>query len=182
MTQLIDRRTFVGGAAAAAAGMAWGDAFAQKPAKLAKGIKPSTLPSIPGVPTASPESVGVAPDLTSRINAFMQREVEAGRQSGGVTAVARRGKLIHFASHGLLDIEAGTPMTDDRLFRMMSSTKPVTAVALLQQIEAGKISLDDNVSKFIPELEEMRVRVSGTHHQGFSDSYFGLEWLSDGHP
>jgi CubicO group peptidase (beta-lactamase class C family) len=61
----------------------------------------------------------------------------------------------------LLDIEAGTPMTDDRLFRMMSSTKPVTAVALLQQIEAGKISLDDNVSKFIPELEEMRVRVSG---------------------
>jgi CubicO group peptidase (beta-lactamase class C family) len=44
---------------------------------------------------------------------------------------------------------------------MMSSTKPVTGVALLQQIEAGRISLDDKVSKFIPELKEMRVRVSG---------------------
>jgi CubicO group peptidase (beta-lactamase class C family) len=153
MTQRLDRRSFVSGAAAAAAGMAWGAAFAAS--------RPGTLPSISGVPAARPESVGVAPDLTFRINAFMQREVNAGRQSGGVTTVARRGKLIHFASHGLLDIEAGTPMSDDRLFRMMSSTKPVTAVALLQQIEAGKISLDDTVSKFIPELKEMRVRVSG---------------------
>jgi CubicO group peptidase (beta-lactamase class C family) len=153
MTQRFDRRSFVGGAAAAAVGMAWGAASARS--------RPSTLPSIPGVPAARPESVGVAPDLTARINAFMQREVDAGRQSGGVTALARRGKLIHFASHGLLDVEAGTPMSDDGVFRMMSSTKPVTAVALLQQIETGKISLDDNISKFIPELKEMRVRVGG---------------------
>jgi len=156
MTQLLDRRTFVVGAAAAAAGMAWEE--------RAGGVgisRPSTPPSIPGVPAARPESVGIAPDLTARINAFMQREVDAGRQSGGVTAVARQGKLIHFASHGLLDIQAGTPMTENRLFRMMSSTKPVTGVALLQQIESGKISLDDKVSRFIPELKEMRVRVSG---------------------
>jgi CubicO group peptidase (beta-lactamase class C family) len=144
--------------------MAWGGAFAREAEKGAGGVgnsRPGMLPSIPGAPAANPESVGVAPDLTANINAFMRREVYAGRQSGGVTAVARKGKLIHFASHGLLDIEAGTPMTDDRLFRMMSSTKPVTAVALLQQIEAGKISLDDKVSTFIPELKEMRVRVSG---------------------
>jgi CubicO group peptidase (beta-lactamase class C family) len=144
--------------------MAWGGAFAREAEKGAGGVgnsRPGMLPSIPGAPAANPESVGVAPDLTANINAFMRREVNAGRQSGGVTAVARKGKLIHFASHGLLDIEAGTPMTDDRLFRMMSSTKPVTAVALLQQIEAGKISLDDKVSTFIPELKEMRVRVSG---------------------
>jgi CubicO group peptidase (beta-lactamase class C family) len=164
MTQRIDRRSFVGGVASVAAGIAWADAFAQEAGKRAGGpgiSRPSTPPSIPGVPAASPKSVGVAPDLSARIDTFMQREVDAGRQSGGVTAVARQGKLIHFASHGLLDIEAGTPMTEDGLFRMMSSTKPVTAVALLQQIEAGKISLDDNASKFIPELKEMRVRVSG---------------------
>jgi CubicO group peptidase (beta-lactamase class C family) len=161
MTQRFDRRSFVRGVAAVAAGMAWGETFAQELAKRARDVRPSSLPIIPAVPTARPESVGVAPDLTARINAFMEREVEAGRQSGGVTAVARRGKLIHFASHGLLDIETTTPMSDDRMFRMMSSTKPVTAVALLQQIEAGKISLDDHVSKFIPEMKEMRVRVGG---------------------
>jgi CubicO group peptidase (beta-lactamase class C family) len=159
MTPLLHRRTFIGGVAAA--GVAWAAGCAGERARGKRASRPGVLPSIPGVPVARPESVGVAPDLTARINAFMQREVDAGRQSGAVTAVARRGKLIHFASHGLLDIEAGTPMTDDRLFRMMSSTKPVTAVALLQQIEVGKLSLEDNVSKFIPELEEMRVRLSG---------------------
>jgi CubicO group peptidase (beta-lactamase class C family) len=164
MTQLLNRRAFVRGAAAATVGMAWQATFARELEKRAGSVgtsRPGALPNIPGVPVASLKSVGVAPDLTARINAFMQREVDAGRQSGGVTAVARRGKLIHFASHGLLDIEAGTPMTDDGLFRMMSSTKPVTGVALLQQIEAGKISLEDNVSKFIPELGGMRVRASG---------------------
>ncbi len=152
----IDRRAFV----AAAAGIGWG-AAARAAGEGPEASRPGDLPNIPGVPVARPESVGVAPDLTPRIKAFMQRAVDAGRQSGGVTAVARRGKLIHFASHGLLDIEAGTPMNPDGLFQMMSSTKPVTAVALLQQIEAGKASLHDKVSAFIPELKDMRVRVSG---------------------
>jgi CubicO group peptidase (beta-lactamase class C family) len=164
MKQPFDRRAFVGAGALAAAGLTGGASFARELEKRADNVAASrihALPSIPGAPAASPESVGVAPDITARINAFMQHEVDAGRQSGGVTAVARRGKLIHFASHGHLDIEAGTPMTDDRLFQMMSSTKPVTAVALLQQIETGKVSLDDKVSRFIPELKEMRVSLGG---------------------
>jgi CubicO group peptidase (beta-lactamase class C family) len=91
----------------------------------------------------------------------MQRQMAEGHLSGGVMAMARRGRLIHFASHGMLDIEAGTPMTDDRMFQMRSSIKPVTAVALLQQMEAGRVSLDDRVSRFIPQFREMRVRVGG---------------------
>jgi CubicO group peptidase (beta-lactamase class C family) len=116
------------------------------------------LPRIPGLPLASPESVGIASDISGRIDAFMRRHIDAGNLTGGVTALARRGKLVHFASHGLLDIEAGTAMTHDRIFRMMSSGKPVTGVALLQQIEAGKVSLEDRISKFIPDLRDFRVR------------------------
>lgn len=157
MTQHYDRRALLAGAAAAAATVsAWQAASARE--------QPSpsgALPKIPDVPVATPQSVGLAPDLTARIQRFMQEQITAGLLSGGVTAVARRGKLVHFASHGMLDIEAGTPMAGDRLFQMMSSTKPVTAVALLQQIEAGHVSLDDKVSKFIPELARMRVKVGG---------------------
>lgn len=91
----------------------------------------------------------------------MQEQITAGLLSGGATAVARRGKLVHFAARGMRDIEAGAPMTGDRLFQMMSSTKPVTAVALLQQIEVGHVSLDNKVSKFIPELAQLRVKVGG---------------------
>jgi CubicO group peptidase (beta-lactamase class C family) len=163
MTQSFDRRTMMAGAAAiTVTTAAWQTSAETVTTSGAQPLAADVLPSIPDVPAASPESVGVAPDLTARIQSFMQTQIAAGLLSGGVTAVARRGKLIHFASHGALDIEAGTPMTDDRLFQMMSSTKPVTAVALLQQIEQGHISLDDKVSKFIPELAELRVKAPGS--------------------
>ena len=162
MTQHYDRRALLAGAAAAAATTsAWKAASAEEVAAKREPSPPAALPKIPDLPAALPQSVGLAPDLTVRIQRFMQEQVTAGLLSGGVTAVARRGKLVHFASHGMLDIEAGTPMTGDRLFQMMSSTKPVTAVALLQQIEAGHVSLDDKVSKFIPELAQLRVKVGG---------------------
>ena len=104
--------------------------------------------------------MGLAPDISIRIGTFMQRLIGSGRLTGGVTGVARRGKLVHFATHGLRDIEAGSQMPGDGIFRMMSSGKPVTGVALLQQIEAGKVSLEDKISKFIPELTGFRVRSS----------------------
>ena len=56
----------------------------------------------------------------------MQRHIDAGHLSGGVTALARHGKLIHFAAHGMLDVEAGTPMPTDGIFRIMSLGKPIT--------------------------------------------------------
>lgn len=151
MIRLPDRRSFLAGAAA----LAGSGAFPRSSCAKAPSIV------VQDVPAATPESVGLAPDLSSRIAAFMQRQMDAGKLTGGVTAVARRGKLIHFMPHGALDIEAGTPMTSDRIFRMMSSGKPVTGVALLQQMEAGKLALDDKVSRFIPELSELRVRVGG---------------------
>jgi CubicO group peptidase (beta-lactamase class C family) len=162
MTKQYDRRTILAGTAAVAAtAAAWQAASAKVVAGKGEPISNGALPRIPDLPAARPERVGMAPDLSPRIQRFMQEQVAAGLLTGGVTAVARRGKLVHFASHGMLDIEAGTRMTGDRLFQMMSSTKPVTAVALLQQIEAGRVSLDDKVSKFIPELAQMRVKVPG---------------------
>jgi CubicO group peptidase (beta-lactamase class C family) len=145
----LDRRSFLAGATAVA-----GSAVVAWPI----GATTSSLPRIPGLPVATPESVGIASDISSRIDAFMRRHIDGGRVTGGVTALARRGRLVHFASHGPVDIEAGTAMTHDRVFRMMSSGKPVTGVALLQQIEAGKVSLEDKISKFLPELREFRVR------------------------
>lgn len=151
MADSLDRRALLGGIFALAS--ASGQARVRE--------RSAHPPSLPGLSAAPPQSVGMAADLSARINGFMRAEVQAGRLSGAVTAVARRGRLVHLAAHGLVDVEAGAPMTDDRLFRVMSSTKPVTAVALLQQVEAGRVSLDDRVSRFVPELREMRVRVGG---------------------
>jgi CubicO group peptidase (beta-lactamase class C family) len=52
------------------------------------------------------------------------------------------------------------PITQDTLFRMASTTKPVTAVAILMLMEEGKLRLTDPVSRFIPEFKETKVAVA----------------------
>ena len=66
-----------------------------------------------------------------RINAVMQRHIEAGTIQGAVTAVARRGKLVHFETVGQMDVEAGASMRPDTIFRIYSMSKVVNAVAVM---------------------------------------------------
>jgi CubicO group peptidase (beta-lactamase class C family) len=94
-----------------------------------------------------------------RINAAMQRHIEAGTIQGAVTGVARRGKLVHFETHGLMSVPNNRPMQDDSLFIMMSSTKPVLGVAAMMLVEEGLIRPTDPISKLIPEFAEMQVAV-----------------------
>ena len=111
------------------------------------------------LPTARPEEVGLSTERLARIGQMMQRHIDAGHIQGGVTAIARRGKVAHFEAHGLMDIESKVPMTKDAIFRMASSSKPVTGVAILMLVEEGKVRLSDPVSTFIPEFKEMKVAV-----------------------
>ncbi len=92
-----------------------------------------------------------------RIHEAIERHIDAGDISGAVTLVARRGKIVHFEAHGLMDIESKKPMTKDAIFRIASMTKPVTGAAVMMMVEEGKIRLTDPVSKFIPEFKDMKV-------------------------
>ena len=60
------------------------------------------------LPTAKPEKVGMSTERLQRINEMMQRHIDAGDITGGVTVVARRGKVVHFQAHGLMDAESGS--------------------------------------------------------------------------
>jgi CubicO group peptidase (beta-lactamase class C family) len=111
------------------------------------------------LPEAKPEEVGLAPDRLPRIHEMIMRRVEAGDISGAVTMVARRGRLVHFEAHGLMDIESKKPMTKDALFRLASSSKPITAAAILILMEEGKLKLTDPVGKYIPEFKNSKVAV-----------------------
>lgn len=111
------------------------------------------------IPVAEAESVGMSTERLERIGIAMQRHIDAGDIQGAVTAVARRGSVVHFEAHGLMDVEAERPMAKDALFIMMSSTKPVLGVAAMMMIEEGLIRPTDPVSKYIPEFEDMQVAV-----------------------
>ncbi len=111
------------------------------------------------IPTAIPEEVGMSSERLQRINTVMQRHMDAGDIQGAVTVVARRGKLVHFETHGLMDVDNNRPMQEDSIFIMMSSTKPLLGVAAMMMIEEGLIRPEDPVSKYIPEFADMQVAV-----------------------
>ena len=105
------------------------------------------------------EDVGMSTDRLKRIRPMIQSHIDAKDFSGAVTLVARKGKVVHFESHGLADVEAHKAMTNDALFRLASMTKPVTAVSVLMLVEEGKLVLSDPVSKFVPEYKNPKVAV-----------------------
>jgi CubicO group peptidase (beta-lactamase class C family) len=111
------------------------------------------------IPTAKPESVGMSSERLQRVNVAMQRHIDAGNIQGAVTVVARRGKVVHFVTHGLMDVEDDRAMERDAIFRMASSTKPLLGVATMMMIEEGLLRPSDRVSKYIPEFANMQVAV-----------------------
>src|SRR5262245_46802626 len=63
------------------------------------------------------ERVGMSSERLGRIHEIMQRHIDAGRITGAVTAVARRGQLVHFEAHGYSDPLTKKPMNTDAMFR-----------------------------------------------------------------
>ncbi|HEY3442966.1 MAG TPA: serine hydrolase domain-containing protein [Paludibaculum sp.] len=133
-------------------------------------MKPSTLSwilSCPlaaaalggGVPPAKPETAGMSSERLVRIHDAVQRHIDAGAITGAVTVVARKGHIVHFEAHGLMDAESKRPMEKGAIFRIASMSKPVTAVAVLMLVEEGKLRLTDPVSRFLPEFKRMQVAV-----------------------
>ncbi|MGE0758480.1 MAG: serine hydrolase domain-containing protein [Pirellulaceae bacterium] len=97
---------------------------------------------------------GTASEITP-ISDRMRTAVSAPEISGAVTLVARHGKVVHLSAVGLADIDAKRPMQTDALFAVASMTKPITATALMMLQDAGQLSVEDPVSKYIPEFKQM---------------------------
>jgi len=112
--------------------------------------------------SARPEEVGLSSDRLKRVGELMQREIAAKKFAGAVTLVARNGRIAHFETHGLMDLDSKKPMQKDAIFRIMSMTKPVVGVAIMTLVEDGKVRLTDPVSKFIPELQGLSAIVLNT--------------------
>ena len=105
----------------------------------------------------SAESVGMSTPALAQATARLQRHIDEGEIAGVVAAVARDGKLVYFESLGKLNIESGTPMRGDALFRIYSMTREVTSAAFLNLYEEGKFQLDDPIKMYLPEFENQRV-------------------------
>tara|TARA_R110002153_G_scaffold30015_1_gene91972 strand:+ start:8853 stop:10076 length:1224 start_codon:yes stop_codon:yes gene_type:complete len=108
------------------------------------------------------ETVGFSSERLDRIAPVMQQYIDQGKLAGTLTLVARNGKIAYLNAQGMQDKEAGTPMSEDTIFRIYSMSKPITAVAAMTLWEQGKFHMFDPIAKYLPEFTNMKVYVSGS--------------------
>ena len=120
-------------------------------------MKNADVSSTQGLPIAIPEEVGVSTKRLKRIRSLLQGYVNSGQLPGFLTVVARHGKIVHFETIGMRDVENNKPVEPDTIFRIYSMSKPITSVAVMMLYEEGHFQLGTPVSQFIPEFENMKV-------------------------
>lgn len=82
----------------------------------------------------------------------------------GVTVlVSRKGDIVYKKAFGMANLELNIPMKIDNVFRIGSITKQFTAVAILQLMEQGKLSLQDEITKFIPDYPTQGNKITIEH-------------------
>lgn len=87
----------------------------------------------------------------------IDQAVEAGLLAGAVTLVWHRGEVLQVNTIGHRDVEAKLPMRDATIFRIASMTKPVTVAAAMALADEGTLTLSDPITRWLPELADMRV-------------------------
>jgi CubicO group peptidase (beta-lactamase class C family)/membrane protease YdiL (CAAX protease family) len=98
----------------------------------------------------------------SRIDGFVEEQMDARQVPGFALAIVRGGEVVHARGFGSAD-GSGRPVTVDTPFVLGSVTKSFTALAVMQLVDAGKVSLDAPVARYVPEL-----RLAGGTEQGIT--------------
>ena len=124
-----------------------------------------------------------------QVDGVFQRFAADKKIPGMVWGVVIDGKLAHLGSHGVRDRSSGAKVDENTVFRIASMTKSFTALAILKLRDDGKLSLEDPVSKWIPEFASMelptrdtapiRIRHLLSHSAGFpEDNPWGDQQLA----
>jgi CubicO group peptidase (beta-lactamase class C family) len=120
----------------------------------------SAAAAIASAQTPAPAQAGFSAERLQRVDQFIDSTMAAGEITGGVTLIARNGRIVHLSARGVMDATTKQPMQKDSIFRIASMSKPVAAVAILMLVEEGKVRLDDPVSKYLPSFRGMKVAVA----------------------
>ena len=151
-----------------------------------------------------PERVRKLESAFPEVDEIFRRYASEKKIPGMVWGVVLDGRLAHVESAGVRDRANNAPITADTAFRIASMTKSFTVLAILKLRDEGKLSLEDPVSKWLPEFARMelptrdsaplRIRQLLSHSSGFpEDNPWGdqqlaasdadlTEWLRRGIP
>ncbi|MDO5981262.1 serine hydrolase [Flavivirga spongiicola] len=111
--------------------------------------------------------------FNKKIDDYVSTLIKADEIPGLAIAVIQNGEIIHRKNYGLANLAHSIPVTDSTLFRVYSTSKIVTSVAIFQLIEIGKLTLDDPISKYIDNLpqlwKDIEIEHLLTHSSGLPD-------------
>jgi len=131
-------------------------------------------------------AVTLANQLNDSVDAYVRKEMQQRQIPGLAVAVIQRAKIQHVAVYGYADLGFSIPVRTTMLFSIASVTKTVTAVAIMKLQEAGKLSVEDPVGRYITGLPEswrvVRLRYLMSHTSGIPDvmaNSFALDTVAD---
>ncbi len=118
--------------------------------------------------------------LTQTIDTLIQESYHP-TEPGVAVIVVKDGETVFRKGYGMANLELGVSIEPDMVFRIGSATKQFTAVAILMLAEQGKLSLDDSISKFLPDYPTHDYLITVKHlltHTSGIKSYTSMpEWI-----
>ena len=114
----------------------------------------------------------LSPELRGKIDKLADDALSRSGVPSASVAVVKDGKIVYLKAYGSARLEPKTPATSEMRCSIGSISKQFTAVAMLLLQEQGKLSLDDKVAKFIPDLtraNEVTIRQLLSHTSGYQD-------------
>ena len=111
-------------------------------------------------------------DLDTIVRQVMEQEHVVGAS----VLVAHHGRILLHQGYGLADLGLEAPAKGETVYHVVGPMLPFTGIAVMQQVERGKLSLDDEISKFIPEFplqgHRVTVRQLLNHTSGIVDYHY----------
>ena len=130
---------------------------------------------------AGPQEPKAAATLAKQFDTVMSEIYKPG-EPGAAVIVRKNGETVFRKGYGMADLELGVPIEPDMVFRLGSITKQFTAASILLLAEQGKLGLQDDITKFLPDYPTQGRKITVEHlltHTSGIQSYTDLpEWLS----
>lgn len=124
-------------------------------------------------------SAQLAPDTLRSIDTIVDKALEDKSVPSVSLAIVKDGHLAYAKAYGIARLDRETPATPDMRYKIGSNTKQFVAAAMLLLVQDGKVSLDDKVARFLPDLTragDVSIRQLLSHTAGYVD-YYPLDYL-----
>jgi D-alanyl-D-alanine carboxypeptidase len=122
-------------------------------------------------------TAGAVPAHADRIDEIVRMRMAERNIPGAAIAVIKNGRVLKIKGYGLASVEFNAPVTTDTVFEIGSVSKQMTAAGIMLLVQDGRVSLDERVSKYLPDTPEawkdVTVRHLLTHSSGIK-SYTSL--------